>query len=156
MPSLMPLPISFKLWRTNSPDTELCNAFSPVQHTSSFNLPFPPLEYINHMFALSTKVTLTPGTHAPAHKAAPCFCALSGGRCACAKHINPPRRQGEQKPRRHGRFDCRVRSPAGRSEGPTPGGCPTPPGLPSVQVHCSGAHPEASANLEMKQRSLSR
>ena len=52
---------------------------------------FPSLKYINHMFTLSTKVTLIHGAHVQAHKAAHCFCALSGGRRACAKHINPPR-----------------------------------------------------------------
>lgn len=47
---------------------------------------FPPLKYINHMFPLGAEVTRA----LAAHKAVLCLCALSGGRCVCAQHINPP------------------------------------------------------------------
>lgn len=47
---------------------------------------FPPLKYINHMFPLGAEVTRA----LTAHKAVLCLCALSGGRCVCAQHINPP------------------------------------------------------------------
>lgn len=108
----MNLPISSRVWRATSPGPELCNGFSPVQHTSRLSLLLPSLKYINHMFTLSTKVTLMHGTHVQQHKAAQCARALSAGRCACAKHINPPRSQGEQKPWGHGQFNPLVHSTA--------------------------------------------
>lgn len=118
-----------------------------VQQTSCYNLIFPSLKYINHMFTLSTKVTLIRGAHVQAHKAAHCFCALSGGRHACAKHINPPRRECSRKHSVTQAVNYLVHTTATvcRTEGlhMCPGVCVCSIFLwhPSLQVHCSGFHP---------------